>query len=294
MPLATPGQSARRLAVLGLASATLVVPIWAGTTQTFAGQRAADLILYGRVAVNPAVQGAATETLATVSLVFVATAALGLVTLALARGGVGLAAALLVVLGGTNLTAQGLKELLDRPNLLGNAAYAVGNSFPSGHVALAASLGLAAVIVAPRRLRAPAAVGAATLVAGVGVSSITAGWHRLADVAGSLLIALAWSSLVTAALVRIQGWMPRRTWGLGLGGGVAALVGGAGGVAVVAGAVGLGAALVDPAPLREVLATRATSPEAFAAALAITVGISLLACAGFVWAMRGVALELPG
>jgi membrane-associated phospholipid phosphatase len=245
------------------------------------------------VVANPAALGAAAETLATVSVASAATAALGLATLGLVRGGFGLAAATLVLLGGANATTQVLKVLLERPNLLGHAAYATGNSFPSGHVTLVASLGFAFILVVPRRLRTPVAIVAAVLVAAVGVSTITAGWHRLADVVGAILISLAWASIVTAALVRAQGWMPRRTWGRGLGGRATTVAGLAGAVVIVAGIVGVAGAGVDPSPLKDAVAASASESWTFIAALVIALGSALVACAAYVWAMRGVALELP-
>lgn len=292
-PVATARQSARRLAALGVAAAAFTAVIWAGTTQTFTGQRIADLILYGRFSIDPGFSGAANETLAAVSLALVVIVALGLLTLAMARGGLGLATAVVVLLGGANLTAQLLKDVLDRPDLVGTATYAYGNSFPSGTATLAASLGFAGILAAPRRLRAPIAIGATILTAAVGASTITTGWHRLADVEGAILISLAWAGLVTAILVRTQGWMPRRTWGRGLGAQVTTVAAAAGMLAIVAGGIGLAAALVDPAPLARLIQERATTPESFFAALAIAVGTALLATAGYVWALRGVALELP-
>ena len=292
-PVATAQQSVRRLVLLGLGATLLAVAVWAGTTQTFTGQRLADLILYGRFAANPAVSGAATETLAAVDLAFAATAALGLLTLALARGGFGLVLGVLAILGGANLTSQLLKDLLERPNLIGTATYAYGNSFPSGTVTLAASLGFATILVAPRGLRVLVAVGATVLSAAVGLSTITTGWHRLADVVGAILISLAWAGIVTAVLVRAQGWMPRRTWGRGIGGSATTVAGIVGFLAVVGGAAGLGIALVDPAPLGDLIRERATTPESYLGALAIAAGTALIASAGYVWAMRGIALELP-
>ena len=204
-PVVTPQGSARRLAAVGILSAALVAAVWVGTTGTVAGQQIADMILYGRVAADPAVLGAATETLSAVSLAFAATVTLGLLILALTRGGFGLAIAVLVLLAGANLTAQVLKLVLERPNLLGEVAYATGNSFPSGHVTIVSSLGLACVLVVPRRVRTAVAVVAAALIAAVGVSTMIAGWHRLADVEGAIFISLAWASLVTAILVYAQG-----------------------------------------------------------------------------------------
>jgi PAP2 superfamily len=293
-PVATAGQSARRLLLVGVVAGALAVPVWAGTTQTATGQRLADLILYGRFAADPAVNGAATGTLAAVNLAWVAIAALGILTLALARGGIGLGTAVVAVLGGANVTAQLLKDVLERPNLIGTASYASGNSFPSGTVTLAASLGFACILVAPRGLRAAVAIGAIALTAAVGMSTITTGWHRLADVVGATLISLAWASIVTAALVRAQGWMPRRTWGHGIGGRATVVAATTGVIAVLAGAAGLAVAMIDPAPLAKLVAERSTTPESFAAALAIAAGTALIAAAGYLWAMRGVALELHG
>lgn len=293
-PVVTPRGTSGRLAVLGILSACLVAAVWLATTQSVIGQQVADMILYGRVASDPAVLGAATDALTTVSLAFVATAAIGLISLAIARGGFGLAAAVFVLLAGANLTAQGLKQILERPDLLAGAAYATGNSFPSGHVAIVASLALASVLVAPRRVRTVVAVLGAALIATVGVSTMIAGWHRLADVEGAIFISLAWASFVTAILVYGQGWMPRRTWGRGLGGPAMRVLGAAGVVAVIAGAIGIIVVGVDPTPLAELIPTQALGPRTFVAALAIAAGTSLIGCAGYVWAMRGIAFELPG
>lgn len=293
-PVVTTGGSGRRLALLGTVSALFVAAVWLATTQSVVGQQIADLILYGRVASDPAVLGAATDALTTVNLAFVLTAALGLLGLAVARGGFGLAAAVFVLLVGANLTAQLLKQVLERPDLLAGAAYASGNSFPSGHVAIVSSFALASVLVVPRRVRTLVAVIGAGLVATVGVSTMIAGWHRLADVEGAIFISLAWASFVTAILVAVRGWMPRRTWRRGVGGPPMRLVGSAGAVAVVAGTIGIVVIGVDPSPLAELVATNAIAPRTFIAALAVAAGTSLVGCAGYVWALRGVAFELPG
>lgn len=292
-PVVTPRQSAARLAVLGAGAALLVAPLWYLTSRTEVGQRLADEILFGRVLAAPEVLGAARDTLATVSLVLAAVAALGLVALATARGGLALLVTVAAALAGANASSQLLKDVLDRPNLLGDAAYAVGNSFPSGHATLVASLGLASVVVAPRVLRTPVAILAALAMVAVGTSTIVAGWHRLADVVGAFLIALAWNAIPTALLVLIQGRMPRHSWRSGLGGtatGLAAFVGAA---AVLAGGLGLAVALVVPAPIADALATGPAPAQTFVAAVTISAGTGFLAVAALLWALRGVALELP-
>ena len=292
-PVLTPSGSALLLALLGILAVGLVVAVYVGTTQTLAGQQIADMILYGRVVTDPAVVGAANETLTTVSLAFAGAATLGLLLVAFVRGGLGLAAAVGALVGGANLTTQTLKVMLERPNLLGDAAYAAGNSFPSGHVTIAASLGLAFVLAVPRRVRTPMAFVAATLIAAVGVSTMIAGWHRLADVEGAILISLAWAALLTALLVRAQGWMPRRTWGRGRGGSATTLVSAIGAVIAMAGVGGIVVVGIDPTPLAQQFATQEVASRTFVAALAIAAGTSLIACAGYVWAMRGVAFETP-
>ncbi len=293
-PLATPRQSAGRLVGLGLVAVVIAVVVWVGTTQTLTGQRLADVILWGRFAADLSILEAANDALALVGLTSAVIAGLGLATIALAHGGFGLVGAMTVLLAGANLTSLGLKLVLERPDLLGSVAYAFGNSFPSGTVTLAASIGLAAVLVVPRRLRTPTAVLAAVLVAVIGASTIVAGWHRLADVVGAIAIALAWASLVAGALVVAQGWMPRRTWGHGRGGRTAQVIGLVGLMAVVAGGLGVALVIADQPGLAELIAARASSPGPFIAALAIAIGTALIAFAAYVWAMRGVAFELKG
>lgn len=293
-PVVVPVHSARRLVLLGAAAAAVSVPIWAWTTQTVDGQRVADLVLYGRVSADPIARSAASATLANVSLTAAAAVALGLAALGFVRGGIGLAAALFVMVAGANLTTQALKEVLERPNLLGRAAYAVGNSFPSGHVTLVASLGFACILVAPRAMRTPVAIGVSLVVAAVGVSTIMSGWHRLADVVGGILVALAWTSFVTAVLVLAQGWMPRRTWTRGLGGPAATVAGIAGVLVIVAGVAALAGTVLDPTAIGDAVEAGSVVPRSFVAALVVALGAAVVACAGFVWALRGVAVESPG
>ena len=72
------------------------------------------------------------------------------------------------------------------------------------------------------------------------------------------------------------------------------VVGASGAVAIVAGTMGILVLGMSPPPLAEVIAAQALGPRTFIAALAIAAGTSLIGCAGYVWALRGVAFELPG
>jgi membrane-associated phospholipid phosphatase len=282
-----------RLVLVGAVAGLLTVPIWWATTQTTGGQRIADLILYGHAAADPGTVAASARILGFVSIssAAVATACLGMI--AWVRGGLGLALAVLAIVGGANVTAQVLKSSLDRPDLLGQLAFATGNSFPSGTVTLVAAAAFAAILLAPRRLRTWIAVLASMAVAATAISAIVLTWHRLADVVAAVLISLAWASLVTAVLVLLQGRMPRRTWGRGRGGAVTGLVASVGGLAILAGLVALSASLLDGRALDEAITTVTDDPTTFAAALVVSAGTSLIAYAAFVWGLRGVALEHP-
>lgn len=293
-PVATVRESAGRLALVGIGSALLAAAIWAATTQTETGQRLAELVLFGRSTAGSVGASVAGDILSTVTIALAVVASLGLAALALARGGFGLLVVAALAIAGANVTSQVLKELVERPALLGSLAYARGNSFPSGTVTVVASIAFVAVLVAPRRLRGVTGLLGAIATSAVGMSTVVAGWHRLADVLGAILIVLAWTALCGAVLAATRGWMPRRSWRTGLGRG-SALVG------IVAGVAGLafGGAVVavvasDPAPVGEALSTLADAPRAFVAALAIVGGTSLLALASLLWALRGVALEAPG
>ena len=72
-----------------------------------------------------------------------------------------------------------------------SAPHLDANSYPSGHPTVFASIGLAMLVVAPRRLRMGAALLATALMAGAGVLVVTADWHRPSDPIGSYLITLA-------------------------------------------------------------------------------------------------------
>ena len=291
-PVATVSQSAGRLALVGVVSGLLAGLAWVATTQTETGQRLADLALFGRETAGPRSADVAADILSNVTIASAVTAAIGLGALALARGGFGLVAASAVAVAGANLTSQLLKEVVERPALLGSLAYARGNSFPSGTVTVVASIGLVALLIVPRRLRSLTGLAVAVATSAVGMSTVVAGWHRLADVLGAILISLAWTALCAAALARLRGWMPRRSWRTGLGRGTTVLGGVAGIAALVVGGIVVAAVVSDPAPVEEVLETLADAPRAFLAALAIVAGGTLLAPVALLWGLRGVALEL--
>lgn len=106
--------------------------------------------------------------------------------------------------------ARVLKLVLARPDL-GVAGSTTHNSFPSGHVTAAASLLLAFALVVAPPWRWWLAVPGVAGVAVVSAATMISGWHRLSDVLGGLLLAVAVTCL-GASLVqgrRIPADLPR-------------------------------------------------------------------------------------
>lgn len=94
-----------------------------------------------------------------------------------------------VAAGTVVAVAELLKLVLDRPTFLAGAA---GNSFPSGHVAAVAGLGVALVIAVPRGSRwLVTLLVAGPLAAVTGLATVVLEWHRPSDVVGSVLLAVA-------------------------------------------------------------------------------------------------------
>jgi membrane-associated phospholipid phosphatase len=83
--------------------------------------------------------------------------------------------------------ANALQAVLRRPSFVGGSH----NSFPSGHVALAAATVLAVLLILPSRARPVVALAGSAAVAVVSVATIAAGWHRFSDGLGAVLLALA-------------------------------------------------------------------------------------------------------
>ena len=111
-----------------------------------------------------------------------------------------LAALALVV--GANLIGLALKTALAHPRyhaILGSNQVGA-DAYPSGHATSAMSIALAAVLVAPARLRVAVACGAAVYVIAVSASMLVLGWHFPSDVLGGLLISSGFFFLTVAAL----------------------------------------------------------------------------------------------
>jgi membrane-associated phospholipid phosphatase len=124
-----------------------------------------------------------------------------LAALALARGRPRVALLVLALIAATSVSGQVLKALLNRTLEVPGIGDVVGpEGFPSGHATAAMTLALAAVLVAPRRIRPAAALLGGLLALAVGASTVAQGSHLPSDVLGGYLLATGWTLALVAAL----------------------------------------------------------------------------------------------
>jgi membrane-associated phospholipid phosphatase len=182
-------------------------------------------------------EGAPEPLMAVLGGISVGSAALAVaafVGLALLRGRFALAGAVAVTVVGANLTTQLLKhEILVRQDVGLSTLDGMPNSLPSGHTTVVFSLVLAALLVAPRGLRAPVALLGSLVGTLTAASTVVAGWHRPSDVVAAMLVALAWGAAVLFVLAVLAPALPLRPRGPSAG--VSAVLGSAvGGLLLVA------------------------------------------------------------
>jgi membrane-associated phospholipid phosphatase len=133
----------------------------------------------------------------------IATAVVGFIALIRRRIAVAFGAILLIV--GANVTTQILKQVIYRPELgVDLERAAAGNSLPSGHTTIAASVAVALMLVLPARLRGVGGILGALLAAVAGVATLSAGWHRPSDAVAALLVVGAWACFAGVFIVVAQ------------------------------------------------------------------------------------------
>jgi len=133
-----------------------------------------------------------------IALLLLALASLTL--LALVRSRFDLVLAAVIVVAGANLTTHLLQNnLFTRPDQSPGV-----NGLPSQHMTVALSIGLAALIVAPRAWRSVVAIGLSAAATLVGVALVLGRWHRPSDVLAGAFVCFVWAAvgLLVAGLVR--------------------------------------------------------------------------------------------
>ncbi|MEH0824532.1 MULTISPECIES: phosphatase PAP2 family protein [unclassified Micromonospora] len=199
------GWTAVWLVVLALAQAAALVVVWRFAVHTGTGQWLDTVALTGNRIGQDRIDGPVDRILNAMSVVslLAATAVIGFI--ALIRGRKGLAVAATLLIAGANVTTQLLKYVLDRPALgIDPERDAVGNSLPSGHSTIAASVALALVLVLPPKVRPLGAFLGVAYAASAGVATLSAGWHRPSDAVAAFLVVGVWAALAGLLLLVFQ------------------------------------------------------------------------------------------
>jgi membrane-associated phospholipid phosphatase len=159
-----------------------------------------DAELFRRVSGSDlsAVDRAGERTLATIDVGSLVVGAMLLGAIAFLQGRIARAVAAVALVGLSVASAELLKHgLAHIPGALVSGRLP---TFPSGHTAVAVSLGLALVLASPSVLRPVAALVGAAYAAAVGFSLVVLGWHFPSDVIGSFLLCGFWASVVGLVL----------------------------------------------------------------------------------------------
>ncbi|MFF3869518.1 phosphatase PAP2 family protein [Micromonospora sp. NPDC001898] len=199
------GWTAVWLVVLAMAQAAAFVVVWRRALHTELGQWVDTVALTGNRIGQDTIASPVDRILNTMSALslLVATAVIGFI--ALIRRRVALAITATLLIAGANVTTQLLKHFLVRPEYGIDPERAVaGNSLPSGHTAVAASVALALILVLPRTVRVLGAFVGVGYAAVAGVATLSAGWHRPSDAIAAFLVVGAWAALAGLMLLVTQ------------------------------------------------------------------------------------------
>ncbi|MEV4543360.1 phosphatase PAP2 family protein [Micromonospora echinaurantiaca] len=193
------------LVVLAIVQAAALVAVWRVAMHTGLGQWVDTVALTGNRIGQDRIDEPVDRLLNAMSVVSLVatTAVIGFI--ALIRGRIALAVTATLLVVGANVSTQLLKYGLDRPDfgIDPQRAYA-GNSLPSGHATVAASVAVALVLVLPRKVRALGALLGAGYAAVAGVATLSAGWHRPSDAVAAFLVVGVWAALAGLLLLALQ------------------------------------------------------------------------------------------
>jgi len=179
--------------------------VWRYSLHTVTGQWLDTAALAGNQIGQEQIQEPVSRILNAVSVLSLLAATLVIGFIALIRGRVALAITAILLIGGANVTTQLLKFFLIRPDFgIDPERSGAGNSLPSGHAAVAASVAVALVLVLPRKGRALAALLGAGYAAAAGVATLSAGWHRPSDAVAAFLVVGIWAGIAGLLLLFTQ------------------------------------------------------------------------------------------
>jgi membrane-associated phospholipid phosphatase len=191
--------------LLAAAQALAFVVVWRFAVGTERGQQLDTIALDGNSIGRDRLDGLVGTILNAMSVVSLVAAILVIGFIALIRGRVNLAVLTTLLVAGANATTQILKYVIQRPDFgVDPERASAGNSLPSGHTTVAASVAVALVLVLPRKARPWGALLGAAYAAAAGVATLSAGWHRPSDAVAALLVVGVWAALTGLLLLRAQ------------------------------------------------------------------------------------------
>lgn len=193
------------LLLLGCVEVVAFAAVWRFFVQSRHGQALDTVALTGNSIGRARIDDVVATVLNTMSVLSLAIATAVVVFIALIRRRVAVAVGAIVLIVGANLTTQVLKHVISRPELgVDMERAAAGNSLPSGHTTIAASVAVALMLVLPGRLRGVGALVGALFTAAAGVATLSAGWHRPSDAVAALLVVGGWACAVALFIVSAQ------------------------------------------------------------------------------------------
>lgn len=190
-------RSAGRLGALLVASAAALGTwlVWWAMVTTWPGQRVEERVFETADRFQDLVNTLVEPVLLLGSLPWLVVGLVLVCGIGLARGRWGDAGLAAVVIIGSNLTTQVVKDgLFHRVGLVGEWNSDV-NTLPSGHVTVVTAAWAGLLLVAPRRWRPVTALAGCVATCTIGLATVADRWHRPSDVVAAVLVVVAWTAL---------------------------------------------------------------------------------------------------
>ncbi|MEV6368833.1 phosphatase PAP2 family protein [Micromonospora musae] len=199
------GWTAVWLVLFVLVQVAAFLVVWRVAVHTGLGQWIDTVALTGNRIGQDRIDEPVDRILNAMSVVSLLAATIVIGFIALMRGRIALAITATLLIAGANVTTQLLKYGLTRPDLgIDLERIYAGNSLPSGHTAVAASVAVALVLVLPAKARPFGAFVGAGYAAAAGVATLSAGWHRPSDAVTAFLVVGVWAALAGLVLLVTQ------------------------------------------------------------------------------------------
>lgn len=186
-------------AAAGLAVA--FVGIYLFFVRTYAGQIVDERAFLGAGSTHDSIAAVTRRFLIVLPAVALGAGSIATLLIAIARRSWKLLVIAAVVVLGANVSTEMLKYVfLSRPET--GATYIMGNSFPSGHTTVAASVSFAIFLVSAPRWRPTIAVFGWLFSVATGVFTLVSQWHRPSDVIAGYIVVAFWGCIAGVVSAR--------------------------------------------------------------------------------------------